>query len=277
MSETILEDIPPLQLTSQRIMMLVTDQDVDLPILAGAIEEDPVITGRLLSIANSAYYAPSTPVSTVSKAIIEVLGVRMVKALVLGMIITDVFETTRCRGFSPPTYWTRALATAQCAHRLAPLASVNPEEAYLAGLLHNVGLLYFAHVQPEQTSQVLHTYEETRKHTSLCEIEQSILGTDHCEIGEALTKHWQLPKFTSHVLGHYIEDNYRNDDWQINLLVGFATRCIHYLDHHNGDIPNMDLITDQFDITEEEVRDNLKTFPGNYESIKRIAEFLAPK
>ena len=74
--------------------MLVTDQDVDLPILAGAIEEDPVITGRLLSIANSAYYAPSTPVSTVSKAIIEVLGVRMVKALTSIEDFNEHFKTS---------------------------------------------------------------------------------------------------------------------------------------------------------------------------------------
>lgn len=194
------ESIPPLPATAATLLAMAADPDVEIEGLVGVIERDPPLTARLLGTANSAFYAPRQPVTTIKSAIVNVLGLNMVKNIAFGMAVTGGLSTAGCPRFDITRYWVMALGTADLASGLARGASepsaLDPDRIYLSGLLHNIGELLLVHLWPAEANEALGRAEADPE-SRLIEHQRALMGIDRWLAGAFLARHWQLPGFVA--------------------------------------------------------------------------------
>ncbi|MDH3637951.1 MAG: HDOD domain-containing protein [Gammaproteobacteria bacterium] len=234
-----LRELPPLAQEEQLIFRLLQDDDVDIPDVVAAIECCPGIAARIVGLARSAYFAQRNPCNTVFDAIVRVLGLKMVRNLVIGVISSQRFSTERCRGFDSQQYWTSALLTATCARMTAPILGVKdnppPDDAYLCGLLHNIGVLVLAHVAPREMSRVFNMSYANRKQT-LTELEAQVFGFTHGEAGAWLVAQWGLPTSVCVVLEHLGTPSYDGAFWSYHSLVTMSKQVADaYLEYRDSE------------------------------------------
>jgi len=221
------DSIPPLPATAATLLMMVADPDVEIEALALVIERDPPLSARLLGIANSAFYAPPTPVMTMKEAIVRVLGLHMVRNMAFGMALAGGLSTSSCPRFDLTHYWVMALGTADLASGMARAATLpeppDVDAAYLVGLLHNLGELLLVHLRPAEMDEALRRLAADPD-SSLIEHEREIIGIDHWAAGAFLARHWQLPPIVGASIERFDDDSEPRDGKQIIHLVR-AARC----------------------------------------------------
>lgn len=222
-----LEEIPPLPHDTQRLLELLSDDEVDLEEVAGGIEKMPPLAARIVGLSSSAYFGSGASVRSVADAIIRVLGLRLVRNLALGIVLSGTFKPSRCRQFSADRYWGSALLTAGMSRSLAARACgetvIDAEGGYLCGLLHNLGLLALVHVSPLEMARVLEA-AAADPDRSLRELECELLGVHHGTAGAWLAYRWQLPAEVGAAIEHHHETGYRGEHWAFAQLVGLAAR-----------------------------------------------------
>jgi HD-like signal output (HDOD) protein len=192
------ESIPPLPATAARLLRMAIDPDVEIEDIAKVIETDPPLSARIIGMANSAFYSPRQPVSTVKSAIVSVLGLNMVRNIAFGMAVTGGLSTSACPGFDLARYWIMALGTADIASGLARATTLasepDPDEVFLSGLLHNIGELLLIYLWPEAMNVALQRADKDPE-SRLEAHEQDLIGLDHWQAGTFLVRHWELPSF----------------------------------------------------------------------------------
>lgn len=195
-----MESIPPLPATASALLAMAADPDVEIEALAAVIERDPGLTARLIGIANSAFYAPARPVTTVKEAMVQVLGLNLVRNMAFGMAVVGGLPVATCPRFDLTAYWLMALGSADLVSGLAKDSALadapDPDSAYLVGLLHNLGELLLVHLWPQKMDQLLEQVA-VDPDLDLCAAERDAIGVDHWAAGAFLCSHWQLPPIVS--------------------------------------------------------------------------------
>ena len=221
----LLREIPPLPLIAQKILCM--SPETDMSELSDTIEQAPEIAARLLGMANAAYFGWPGGVRTIYDAIYKVLGIKLVKSFVLGLVCSEVFDVKKCSGFRPDQYWFSAMVTAQISQSLLPALDSSLRQdidnIHLNGLLHNLGITVLAHLFPVELSRALclPSDEET---PSTTEKIRTVLGLDQAQAGGLLARKWHLPRDIVCVMEYHKLPDYRGDFWPIVLLVGYAER-----------------------------------------------------
>ncbi len=191
-----LQELPPLPVTAQEILRAVNDEDIGLDQIAAIIKRDPGLAARIIGLANSAFFG-TRGITTVEQAIIRSLGLATVKSLSLSMVMGGVFDTRSCRPFDLERYWRVSLLSAHMAellaHKLPVMLRPDPKQAYLCGLLHNLGLLAMATCFPLEMGQVFSQSEPTDD-CVLEALEQQHTGIEHHQAGAWLGHRWHLPE-----------------------------------------------------------------------------------
>jgi HD-like signal output (HDOD) protein len=174
------------------ILEEVGREDFTSDSLATIILKDPSLTGSILRLANSAFYQRFNEIKTVNQAI-SVLGVTTVKCLALS---TTVFHPDKIAGESgvePRDFFNYVLGIAAASEKIAQMIGYeSPEEALIAGLLNDIGVMYFLHHYPREYRKII-TRDDNRQ--SLVDAEREALGIDHCEVGSHLAETWKLPDY----------------------------------------------------------------------------------
>lgn len=184
---------PTLPTVIAQMIGLIDRPDTSARDMAGLIGTDQVLTATVLKLANSAAYGYPRGIGTVDHAI-EVLGCETVKSLGLNASVLDRFAG---RGiyttFDRQRFWEHTIACAVGARFLAgKLHSRMGEEAYTAGLLHDIGRLILSQFFPEEFSRILTLARNDEMYIG--EAEKRILGVTHTEIGAWLAEKWHLPQ-----------------------------------------------------------------------------------
>lgn len=165
------------------------------------VAKDAGLAGRVLAIANSAAHQRGSPRAGLEQALM-VLGVDTLKSLVIGESVAQVFNAFAGRDTTGIIdFWRHSLTTAVVARELASrLSYAHAEEAYLAGLLHDVGRLALLSAAPKEYRPHFAAADDDR----LCEAERSDLQITHAEAGAWLIERWQLDSFLADsVLYHH--------------------------------------------------------------------------
>lgn len=169
---------------------LLADLDDDsssMMTLARHVERDPVVTGRILSVANRMLRQEGRfEVRDVFTAV-SLIGFARIRDIVLTTCIASFTSQFRGRNY----YWKHSLAVGIGAQELARRALVNLDYALVAGLLHDIGQLWMAYFHPLEFQQARLRVEVHG--VPVCEAEAELFGMDHCEVGRLVAEHWNLP------------------------------------------------------------------------------------
>jgi putative nucleotidyltransferase with HDIG domain len=194
-----LGDLPALSPVVARLSATLGRDDVEVGEVEAIIRQDPVVAAKVISAANAAAYASHLPTTTIRAALLR-LGLMRVRRLAL---LVSLYSAVPLRPAMQETFWAHSLVTAYTAEAIARRAAaeaVEPDTAFLAGLLHDIGLLVLASHYPRELNAVRSFAE--RRDTRLWEAERALLGIEHGEIGGRLAEHWSFPKEITGVI-HY--------------------------------------------------------------------------
>jgi HD-like signal output (HDOD) protein len=187
-----LGELPSLPPVYQRVRETLEDPNGSLEAAAKLIEADPSLTARLLRVANSPLYGLSTRVDNVTRAL-TIIGTIGTHHLVLATSLISVFRDLPLGAVSMRSFWEHSIACGVAARLIACQGGqCSPENAYLAGLLHDIGRLPLFILEPVAMGTALQAHRERQGH--LHELEHHHLGITHAEIGGTLLKLWRLPE-----------------------------------------------------------------------------------
>lgn len=195
---------------------ILAREDASLPQIVELIERDPGLSARVAQLGSSSFFRVPRAVSGLS-GIVSYLGVDIIKTLVLTVEIVGVFGSkTAVPGFSIEAFQAHSMTVAHIARRMLDRGD-RAEEAFLAGVLHDVGRLVLASRCPALLSKSIAASREGG--TSLHAAEKAVLGVTHAEVGAYLLGTWGLPlEIVDAVLSHHEAD----PDPTANLTVAKA-------------------------------------------------------
>lgn len=190
------------------------------------VSHDPALVTRILKVVNSAFYGLPGQIGSVERAIV-LLGLNAVKNIAVAASLGQLFRGVKlCEGFAARDLWTHCIGVAVTARELARQMKLSiADEAFLAGLIHDVGILVELHVSPEQLRTVC---ERVRTEGGdFCEIEREVMGMDHQQLGMGLTEQWKFTRPCQLVAGHHHQPNLLTDANRTLVTLVFAadTMC----------------------------------------------------
>jgi HD-like signal output (HDOD) protein len=185
-------DLPTLPTVVAKIVELVDNPRTNASTLARLISTDPALTARMLKLANSAYYGFPRRIGTINLAIV-VLGFDTVRDMAVSASLVERFSLEYDGHDLLAEFWEHSIGTAIAARMITRLGNHRTVgEAFVAGLLHDIGRLVIARYLPDEFQEI----QEKLSHQKLplWTIEMDVLGMSHAEIGGSLTKKWNIPE-----------------------------------------------------------------------------------
>lgn len=196
--------MPGLSTTVSKVLEVCNNPTTSPNDLNKVISLDPVLTGQVLKLINSAYYSLPNKISSLTRAII-MLGINTVKNLVLGAsIVGSVGGAKSSKHFPMDAFWEHSLAVGVTAKALAVrgnLPANEREEFFVAGLLHDLGKIPMNSRYPEDYAAVIKLAAE--KEMLLSDAEREIFGFDHGVVGELIAEQWQLTPSLKDTMHHH--------------------------------------------------------------------------
>jgi putative nucleotidyltransferase with HDIG domain len=221
-----IHELPSLPAVIVELLQSVNEQDVNIEALATKISHDQALAAKTLRLANSSFYGLPHKVTSIQDAI-AVLGLRSVRTLVTAASVTGNFVSTTGGAFHFQAFWRHCIGTALAAKALARQVGMSEENAFTAGLLHDIGRLVLVTRFPEHYRSVLAYRGRTDCELLIAEIE--VLGIDHAMVGHALAHYWKFAP----VIVEAIASHHATDETQPGSLVGIvhvANAIAHGLD-----------------------------------------------
>lgn len=232
-------ELPALPRALIAAVKVLSQDDVPAADCIDAIERDQALATRMLRLANSAFYGARGQVSSIGDAV-QMLGMRTVASVVAAVSLRSTLAQLKCEAFSFETYWEHALSTAIMARELSRPATHDPGEAFLAGLLHDVGQLILVMSHPEQTEQALQLSQEAG--IDLYEAERQTIGISHDEVGANVARHWNFPSsIVSAIAAHHVPlPPEPGDRVSLSTVIHLADVLAHQLDSGERDTEALD-------------------------------------
>ena len=195
-----IKKMPSLSTTVGKVMEICSRTDASPNELNRVISLDPVLTGQVLKLINSAYYSLMNKVTSLTRAI-TMLGMNTVKNMALSTaIIRSVTGAKKSRALPTKKFWAHSIATGVCAKLLAKANGVpimECEEFFVAGLLHDLGKMPFG----DEYIEVLHAAKDRQQ--PLIDLEQELIGMDHQEVGRLIAEKWKLNEAMTCAICHH--------------------------------------------------------------------------
>ncbi len=198
--ERAIHELPALPGLVTRLVELVESENATADQIEQLIATDPALTVKVLHLANSAYYGLTRTISTVKQAVI-VLGFHTVKNLVLGVSAFMALRGNRAPSPLEISLWEHSFACAGIAREMVLAAGRGirqAENAFMAGLLHDIGVLFLYTRFPKEYQKVLRNANPQKARH---EVEGEILGLDHAEVGAQIADGWNLPPLLVNLIG----------------------------------------------------------------------------
>ena len=197
------EKMPAFPKSVQRIIELSRDINCSPKEMVMVVEQDPVMTMKLLRVINSASYGFSKQVTSVNQAMVF-LGLNTIKNMALSFAAMGAMPPQTASGFDVQGYLLHSLTTAALARTLCQKYrrdDTDPADCYIAGLLHDFGKVVFAGFMPVEFKLALALSAE--QSISLHLAEQQIIGSDHTVIGAMLMEKWRFPERLSKTIRNH--------------------------------------------------------------------------
>jgi len=186
-----IHELPMLPTVVAQLMALPSNDERFYEKILELAESDPPLSTRLLQLANSASQYPASAVTTIHNAITRI-GTHNIMGIILSMAVLKVFVPSTQ---GQRNLWVHAIQvaiTSRAIATLAPSLQVDPEQAYLCGLMHDIGRFVLFDGATEELARVDEMGWRTPQ--QLIEVENNLYGFNHAELGWHACKKWKLPK-----------------------------------------------------------------------------------
>ena len=197
------EKMPAFPRSVQEVLSLADDINCNPRELVRVVEHDPVLTGRMLKVVNSAYFGLSRRISSVKEAL-AFIGLNTLKNVALTLAAVGALPKENRAGLGMDDFLSHSLAVGGVARWVATRSGLGIREAdraFLVGLLHDFGQVVLALELPDAFREMAEESRKTGK--SLHELEYDRLGTTHFELGAQVAEKWQLDEGIVSTIRHY--------------------------------------------------------------------------
>jgi len=190
-------------------MSVASDDTTGASDLRAVVEKDPALATKILRIVNSSAAAARHRVSDLTTAI-TLLGFKQVRNIAMTIYVSRVFRSeVMYLSYSREDLWNHSVAVASTSRMIAGVCGGPAEEAYVAGLLHDIGLILLDQSLRRYLRKIIDQLDGERCTT---EIEREILSFDHAELGEFVALRWELPEQVSAAAGyHHAPSHYEGE------------------------------------------------------------------
>jgi HD-like signal output (HDOD) protein len=227
--------IPSMPQVAARFLEIIQDTDFDYRDVVEVLSSDPGIASEILRLANSALFGVARHVSSLPQAL-TLLGMRRVRSLVLGRYIVEGLDRKHPTGIDVSYYWHRSLTCAVVAGQFA--ATLEPqsrEEAFISGLLADVGTIILAEAMPTDYASLAAQYKPNGE-PNLARKEVALLGISHGHASAVVLAHWQLPDVVCEAVNRHPWELDEADASPLARLVGAADLLSKYLCDREPDL-----------------------------------------
>ncbi|NMC12034.1 MAG: HDOD domain-containing protein [Chloroflexi bacterium] len=183
----------PLPTSTNRILRALDEPNTTAGFLADLIALDQALTAYTLRVANSAALGYAVSCASIKDAVMR-LGFRQVRSLVISTVASGPLSS-RLSGYrlGDKELWNHSVSVASAAHWLAgSIRYPDPEKAYVAGLLHDIGKLVLDQYVFADYNEMVNIMQTNQ--LTLWQVEQQLFGVDHAAVGGLITSHWQFPE-----------------------------------------------------------------------------------
>tara|TARA_B100001248_G_scaffold262700_2_gene261126 strand:+ start:14925 stop:15797 length:873 start_codon:yes stop_codon:yes gene_type:complete len=187
--------LPSLPKVINKLLSLISNPMASLEDISNIISLDPATGGRILRLANSVSFGFSEKTASIDEAIGRI-GFQSTCDIVVSMALINTFD--KVDGVELNQFWLHSLSVAfaaQLIEKRSPKINGLSDEAYTAGLFHDLGILVLANYFGEKYSEVIQTAYDDEQPLRI--VEKEMLGIGHPEAGHALLSHWEIPEIIS--------------------------------------------------------------------------------
>ncbi len=194
-------DVSSLPTRAGEIIALAQDPNADAEDLIGVIRSDPAIAMRIMRTVNSSYLGIREAVADLKQAVM-LLGFHEIRNIAMSSYVAPLFrETSGYRNYTREGLWSHMVSTGMVAQEIARISRrVNPQEAYLAGLLHDIGFVMIDQYLHKPFRRII---DELTPERPAYQVEHDTIGFDHSELGEYVAVKWKLPVHLTDAIGHH--------------------------------------------------------------------------
>jgi len=189
-------NLPTLPHIASRLMRIVNAPATSANTVAAVVAQDISLSAKVLRLANSAFYGIPKSINTLNSAVV-ILGFKIIETMVLSLTVFDMFSDNGGSAalFDRKAFWRHSLRCGVISRLLAfkrrNIFVLDPEEAFCAGLLHDIGKVVMEQYLNADFHKALH--HAGMHDISSFEAEKAVLGYTHCDVASWLTGTWSLP------------------------------------------------------------------------------------
>jgi len=186
------KDLPAFPKSAIEFMKLSKDPKTSLHDIGKFISKDTTLSTKILKLANSPFYNRGREIKSINQAVV-LLGLDIIKGIVLSLSVIRIFPLeVDGREFDRTLFWDHSVASAFIAKKFSKEFSLwDPEEAYTAALIHDIGKLLYNQFFPDDYTKVIkRALSEDKRYI---EIEKEEFGYTHADFGFKIAEKWNLP------------------------------------------------------------------------------------
>ena len=214
-------EVSSLPTVAQRVLQL-TEGEAMGEAVREVIQSDPVLVAKILRRLNSSYYALSNKVVDVRTAV-SLLGFREIRNLALTVFVGKMYEQPALehRKYKRENLWSHSVAGAAAARLVSRVCGkASGEEAYIGGLLHDLGLILLDQTLPKHFHKVVDAIDQA---TPTCTVENRVLTFDHASLGGYVATRWNLPEQVADAIAfHHAPNRYQGRHADLVNVVAVA-------------------------------------------------------
>lgn len=224
-----IKDIPTLPVIYQELFQKMQDPDISVPQIAEIIAIDQGLSAKVLHLVNSAFYGYSKEVKTISRAVV-ILGFKAVRSASLAISVFDFFGDEESTQIDMNQFWRHSIAVASTCKVLAAELRINQqEEAFIVGLLHDVGKLIEKRYFSQDFEELCQVAEE--QHLSWFATENALFQIHHASIGKVIFRDWNFPPSVVDAVQFHHKPEASVKAPQLTALVNVADYMAYTLGH----------------------------------------------
>ncbi|WDY55992.1 HDOD domain-containing protein [Pseudomonas sp. PSKL.D1] len=222
-----LHSLPSIPQVALELVQQFDNPNESVEKVARNIERDPVISAKVLRLANSARFKGGRESASIEDAAMR-LGFNTLRTLVLASAVTGAFKSAP--GFDLKKFWGRSFQVASISRLLARQAGLDAEVAFTCGVMHNIGELLIQTGAPEFAARIKGASGTTSRAAS----ETQQLGFGYPEVGAELGKRWNLPLTLQSAIRYQAQPHLAPNGQPYARLIAQAMEICDALEQHGG-------------------------------------------